>query len=252
MGSSFPGAIRLLVQNRLFWRNAQWHGACDSRGMPRSLSSRMRRHLLGVSRRTVYYRIREGRLQTVRTRRVAAGAAGVDRGAAPGGTRAEFRGPGAGASDTGPSAKCPSALAAGSSRPWCSRSAALIISHSMRVERRQQLVAGAATAISWPFMTGWRRLRHARRGCRSEMASGCRVEFGFGERDHAADFVLQLADVARPAIEQQALHRLFGDLEVAFLVLVLRRRRRTAVTRPGISSRRSRSGGMERRTTLRR
>ena len=63
--------------------------------------------LLGVSRRTVYYRIREGRLRTIRTL---------------GGTQrvlveslqalmrdelAGFRGRGAGASDTTPSARCP-------------------------------------------------------------------------------------------------------------------------------------------------
>ena len=37
----------------------------------------------------------------------------------------------------------------------------------------------------------------------------------FGERDHAADLVLQLADVARPPAQQQVLHRVFGDAHVA-------------------------------------
>jgi hypothetical protein len=40
---------------------------------------------------------------------------------------------------------------------------------------------------------------------------------GLGERDHPAHLVLQLADVARPAVQQQPLHRLVGDAEVAFL-----------------------------------
>ena len=40
---------------------------------------------------------------------------------------------------------------------------------------------------------------------------------GLGERDHPAHFVLQLADVAGPAIQQQPLHRLVGDAELAFL-----------------------------------
>ena len=35
--------------------------------MPRSLLVNQAAELLGVSRRTIYYRIREGRLQTVRT-----------------------------------------------------------------------------------------------------------------------------------------------------------------------------------------
>ena len=36
-------------------------------GMPRSVLLEQAAELLGVSRRTVYYRIREGRLRTVRT-----------------------------------------------------------------------------------------------------------------------------------------------------------------------------------------
>jgi len=36
--------------------------------MPTSLLIEQAAELLGVSRRTVYYRIREGRLQTIRTR----------------------------------------------------------------------------------------------------------------------------------------------------------------------------------------
>ena len=38
------------------------------RGMPASIMIDQAAELLGVSRRTVYYRIREGRLRTVRTR----------------------------------------------------------------------------------------------------------------------------------------------------------------------------------------
>jgi excisionase family DNA binding protein len=78
--------------------------------MPRSLLVEHAAALLGVSRRTVYYRIREGRLRTVRT---------------PGGSQrvlvesiesllaedAQASGPprvrAAGASDTGPSEKSP-------------------------------------------------------------------------------------------------------------------------------------------------
>jgi excisionase family DNA binding protein len=37
-------------------------------GEPRSLLIGQAAELLGVSRRTVYYRIREGRLETIRTR----------------------------------------------------------------------------------------------------------------------------------------------------------------------------------------
>jgi len=78
--------------------------------MPRSLLVEHAATLLGVSRRTIYYRIREGRLRTVRT---------------PGGSQrvlmesielllaeeapveAPARVPAAGASDTAPSGKSP-------------------------------------------------------------------------------------------------------------------------------------------------
>jgi excisionase family DNA binding protein len=72
--------------------------------MPRSLLLEDAAALLGVSRRTIYYRIRDGKLQTVRT---------------PGGSQRvlvdsielllsqQARVRGAAASDTGPSEKCP-------------------------------------------------------------------------------------------------------------------------------------------------
>ena len=49
------------------------------------------------------------------------------------------------------------------------------------------------------------------------MASRQEGRVGFGEGDHAAHLVLELADVAGPAIEEQALHRFFGDAQLAFL-----------------------------------
>ena len=62
-----------------------WHRAAPAQSCSRTERSLIddAAALLGVSRRTVYYRIREGRLQTIRTRvRVAAGARVVDRSAA--------------------------------------------------------------------------------------------------------------------------------------------------------------------------
>jgi excisionase family DNA binding protein len=77
------------------------------RGMPKSFLVKDAAALLGVSRRTVYYRIRDGRLRTVRTiggsQRVLLESIEAllreQRGL-------EFRDPGADASDTAPSAKC--------------------------------------------------------------------------------------------------------------------------------------------------
>ena len=76
--------------------------------MPRSVFVREAALLLGVSRRTVYYRIREGRLRTIRTRggsqRVLVESIEAllreERGLPP-------RDPGADASDRGPSEKSP-------------------------------------------------------------------------------------------------------------------------------------------------
>jgi excisionase family DNA binding protein len=72
--------------------------------MPRSLLVEDAAALLGVSRRTIYYRIRDGKLQTVRTRggsqRVL-----VDSIELLQAQQARVRG--AAVSDTGPSAKCP-------------------------------------------------------------------------------------------------------------------------------------------------
>jgi excisionase family DNA binding protein len=77
-------------------------------GMPRSLFVKDAAALLGVSRRTVYYRIRDGRLRTVRT---LGGSQRVLLESIEALLREEreleFRGPGADASDTAPCAKCP-------------------------------------------------------------------------------------------------------------------------------------------------
>jgi excisionase family DNA binding protein len=75
--------------------------------MLRSLLIDQAAELLGVSRRTVYYRIREGRLRTMHT------AGGTQRVlmdslvALMRDEAAPFRGRGAGVSDTDPSARCP-------------------------------------------------------------------------------------------------------------------------------------------------
>ena len=68
----FPGEIGNL---RIFWPKLT-NSSCQRRGTQRALHESMERsvlveqaaELLGVSRRTVYYRIREGRLRTIRTR----------------------------------------------------------------------------------------------------------------------------------------------------------------------------------------
>jgi excisionase family DNA binding protein len=73
--------------------------------MPRTILLDQAAALLGVSRRTIYYRIRDGRLRTVRigvTQRVLFESLEA--------LRAEqeaLKDPDAGASDTGPSAKSP-------------------------------------------------------------------------------------------------------------------------------------------------
>jgi excisionase family DNA binding protein len=74
--------------------------------MPRSLMIDQAADLLGVSRRTVYYRIREGRLQTVRT---ACGSQRVlvDSIQAFLAVRGAFRDRAAGVSDTGLSERYP-------------------------------------------------------------------------------------------------------------------------------------------------
>jgi excisionase family DNA binding protein len=75
-------------------------------GMPRSLFVKDAAALLGVSRRTVYYRIRDGRLRTIRT---IGGSQRVLLESIEALLREEreleVRGRGAGASDTGPCAK---------------------------------------------------------------------------------------------------------------------------------------------------
>ena len=53
----------------MFLRIPLWHSSCHSAAaMDRTLFIDEAAALLGVSRRTVYYRIREGRLQTIKTR----------------------------------------------------------------------------------------------------------------------------------------------------------------------------------------
>ena len=70
-----------------------------------------------------------------------------------------------------------------------------------------------STAISAAAVRGLAEDRAARREMSSEMRVRQQRRVRLGERDHAAHFVLQLADVARPAIEQQPLHRFFGDAD---------------------------------------
>ena len=70
-GSRFPAGDKTVrftgrqeVRNPVTRRG---HRLCGWRGMPASLMIDHAAAMLGVSRRTVYYRIREGRLRTVRT-----------------------------------------------------------------------------------------------------------------------------------------------------------------------------------------
>ena len=49
-------------------RGSHGHRSCACHGMPASLMIDRAAEMLGVSRRTVYYRISDGRLRTVRTR----------------------------------------------------------------------------------------------------------------------------------------------------------------------------------------
>ena len=53
---------------RAVFRELDWHSSCGNRFIVRSVLVDRAAELLGVSRRTVYYRIREGELQTFRTR----------------------------------------------------------------------------------------------------------------------------------------------------------------------------------------
>ncbi|HET9832503.1 MAG TPA: hypothetical protein VFP91_12360 [Vicinamibacterales bacterium] len=46
---------------------------------------------------------------------------------------------------------------------------------------------------------------------------GSEDRIGFCEGDHSAQLVLELADVTGPRREEQALHHLFGDADIAFL-----------------------------------
>ena len=174
--------------------------------------------LLGVSRRTVYYRIREGRLQTIRTlggsQRVLLESIEAllreESGRVQRPRRWRFR--------YRPFREMPSALATASTLPWCSRSAALIISPSMRARVGISLSC-RSTAISRPLAGG---VPEDRERAEDVLRDGVRQQrrVRLGEGDHAAHLVLQLADVAGPAIEQQPLHRFFGDAQLALLEFV--------------------------------
>src|SRR5262245_25814788 len=61
-----------------------------------------------------------------------------------------------------------------------------------------------------------------RRGAEDRLRDGVggQRRVGLGERHHPLDFVLQLADVARPAIEQEAFERFLGDGEAALVELL--------------------------------
>jgi len=67
--------VSICVQSLRKSTELPWHYSCETVGMPDS-GSRLppsfliddAAELLGVSRRTVYYRIREGRLRTIRTK----------------------------------------------------------------------------------------------------------------------------------------------------------------------------------------
>jgi excisionase family DNA binding protein len=76
-GSSLPGAIQITKENSGCSLMSAWHFSCAPRCMAdaqlddhleHSLLIEQTAELLGVSRRTVYYRIREGRLRTIHTR----------------------------------------------------------------------------------------------------------------------------------------------------------------------------------------
>jgi excisionase family DNA binding protein len=63
------GRDRNAAQNREFPSMCLWHFSCQCAfEMERTLFIDDAARLLGVSRRTVYYRITQGRLQTIRTR----------------------------------------------------------------------------------------------------------------------------------------------------------------------------------------
>ena len=194
------------------------------RSMPRSVFVKEAAALLGVSRRTVYCRIKDGRLQTVRT---ACGSQRVLVDSIATLLREEWslrlRDRGAGASDTGLCGKCP-APCRRFDRPWLSRRATLIISHSMRARVGMQLVVERHGDLAAVRGRGRKDGSAARMS--SEMAARQERGVRLGERHHPPHFVLQLADVAGPAIQEQPLHGFFGDADVAFLEFLGGARRR--------------------------
>ena len=74
-GKRLPGGKQVhrvrqadLIESNEFPSRSAWHPSCPSAtAMDRTLFIDEAAALLGVSRRTVYYRIRQGRLDTVRT-----------------------------------------------------------------------------------------------------------------------------------------------------------------------------------------
>jgi len=75
-GKRLPGGKQVprvrqadLIESNEFPSRSAWHPSCPwAAAMDRTLFIDEAAALLGVSRRTVYYRIRDGRLQTIKTR----------------------------------------------------------------------------------------------------------------------------------------------------------------------------------------
>ena len=105
-----------------------------------------------------------------------------------------------------PLREIPRSCAASSTRP-CARSSA----------RRTIVCSSSSTAAGSGWSSGRGSPESARGGGRDRAArrldlrrqsAGVSVASGFGERDHAADLVGELPDVAGPGVEQQVLERL--------------------------------------------
>ena len=54
--------------NQALFSDELWHQSCEALRMPHSVLVDQAAALLGLSRRTIYYRIRQGKLVTLRTR----------------------------------------------------------------------------------------------------------------------------------------------------------------------------------------
>ena len=88
----------------------------------------------------------------------------------------------------------------------------MIISRSMRAS------VGIELSASGPAAPATGAARASLPVTSLESASRRQDGVRFGERDHAAQLVLQLADVAGPGREQQLLHGVFGDADLALAV----------------------------------